>query len=105
MEMPLLRDAAPEFAAELRMLLRDAGEHDLAAQVEHLKIVDRCRCGDDFCSTFYTAPRPNGPWAPLHYTIGLNPGMLHVDVLGDKIVCVEVLSRDDVRTKIHAALP
>jgi len=47
-----LRLIAPAFAVELEMLLRDAGEPELAEQVGDLVVLDRCRCGDEFCSTF-----------------------------------------------------
>jgi hypothetical protein len=79
----------------------------LATQVADLTIVDRCRCGDDFCATFYTVGRPNGPFGPGHYTIALSPlvGMLNVEVIGSQIVQIEVLYRIDLRTKIHAAVP
>lgn len=38
---------------ELRGLLMQQGERELAAQVLSLRIVDRCRRGDDFCAMFY----------------------------------------------------
>jgi hypothetical protein len=107
MKQRSLRDMAPELTAELRTLLLQANEGRLAAQVDELVIVDRCRCGEDFCSTFYTMPRPNGPYGATHRTVALAPrtGMLHVDVVGGKIVCVEVLYRRDLKAKIHAAVP
>jgi hypothetical protein len=55
-----LKDTLPEFARELEHLLATSGRHHLAKQVPELKIVDRCRCRDDFCSTFYTQPKPQG---------------------------------------------
>jgi len=60
MATPWLRDVAPELVAELQSLLADEGENGLAAQVAELAIWELCSCGDTFCSTFYTAPRPNG---------------------------------------------
>lgn len=102
-----LGDVAPDLADELRMLLIEAEWPDLAVRVDDLPIVDRCRCGDDFCATFYTAPRPAGAWGSGLYTIPLEAraGMLNLDVLDGKIVCVEVLYRDEVKTVIHAAIP
>src|SRR6185436_9277691 len=50
---PLLREVLPAFANELRDLLNQLGEVELANQVAGLRLVDRCRCGDDFCGTFY----------------------------------------------------
>ena len=53
-EKPIrLINALPAFATELQQLLTDKGEPELAAQVPGLAILARCRCGDDFCATFY----------------------------------------------------
>ena len=69
--------------------------------------MDRCRCGDDFCATFYTAPKPRGAWGAKHETISLDAenGYLNVDVNNGKIVCVEVLYRDEIRNKLLRLLP
>jgi hypothetical protein len=101
-----LYDVAPELCTELHTLLLEEGEGNLAIQVDQLLIVDRCRCGDDCCSTFYTAPR-KGPYGPEHFTVALaaDIGIINIDVVAGKIVCVEVIDRDDIKAKIHAALP
>lgn len=103
----LLTDVLPTFAAELRQLLIENGETKLAEQVPGLMILDRCRCEDDFCATFYTQPKPNGAYGPGHRNVALAPeeGMLILDVVGDSIACVEVLYRDEVRQKLQAVLP
>jgi hypothetical protein len=97
----------PEFAGELRQLLYEHGERELAGQVPELIILDRCRCGDDFCATFYTQPRPQGGFGPSHRNVALTieGGMLIVDVVEETIACVEVLYRDALRQKLQAALP
>ena len=102
-----LTAALPEFAAELEGLLRAAGELDLASQTRDLAILDRCRCGEDFCSTFYPLPKPKGSYGPNHHTVVLSPkdGMVNVDVVDGKIACVEVLYRDDVKEKLQMSLP
>jgi hypothetical protein len=53
-----LAEILPSLASELQELLSNHGEAELAAQISELAIVDRCRCGDDFCSSFYTLPKP-----------------------------------------------
>jgi hypothetical protein len=70
-------------------------------------MVDRCRCGDDFCATFYTAPPPLGSFGPGHQTVALSPreGMLNIDVVGTKIVQIEVLCREELRKRVQAAIP
>jgi hypothetical protein len=103
----LLTDTLPTFAAKLRQLLVEQGEPELAAQVPGLAILERCRCGDDFCATFYTQPKPNGGFGPGHRNVRLMPeeGMLILDVVAGEIACVEVLDRKDVREKLLAAVP
>ena len=105
MNGPRLIDVAPNLVLELEQMLVEEGEPALSAQVAGLRIVDRCRCGDDFCASFFTAPRPVGSYGPGHRTIALAPalGYLNVDVVGGDIVQVEVLYRDDVKAEIHAA--
>ena len=105
MTAPLLHDIAPELEAELIQLLVEAGEHALAERVRDLVIYDRCRCGDSFCSTFYTVAERTTPFPRGFRTVALRPGSLHLDVFDSTILQVEVLFRDDLRTKIHAAIP
>lgn len=102
----LLADTLPALAIELRQLLEEQGEPELGAQVPGLVIFDRCRCGDDFCATFYTRPKPKGSFGPGHRNVALTPdkGMLILDVVAGEIACVEVLNRDDVRKKLLAVL-
>ena len=107
MDTPLLMDALPELGQELQTLLVQDGEPELAAQIRQVRIVDRCRCGDDFCATFYAVPRPSGSWGAGHRNISLDckRGMLILDVVHDKLTCVEVLDRDEIRQKLHEILP
>ena len=102
-----LVEALPAFHDELKSLLLESGEAELAEQVSSLQIVDRCRCGDDFCATFYTGPKPEGSYGPQHRNVVLNPveGMLILDVVADKIACVEVLYRDEPRHFLEHTLP
>jgi hypothetical protein len=102
---PCLIQVAPELVAELQRLLCQQGEFALADQVVNLALVDRCRCGDSFCSSFYTAPQPFGPYGPCHRAVPLwsDTGILTVDVIASRIVHVEVLRRDALRSKILAA--
>jgi hypothetical protein len=91
----LLQQALLDLAEELRILLINDNQNELASQIEMLHI-DRCRCGDDFCATFYTAPKPKGAWGAQHETIPLDceGGYLNLDVVDGKIVSIEVLYRD-----------
>ncbi len=103
----LLPQALPEFSSELETLLLQSGRTALAAQVAQVWMVDRCRCGNDFCATFYTAPKPQGKYGPKHENIELSPknGMIIVDLIDGVIQCVEVLYRDAVRSELQSIMP
>ena len=107
MQAMLIMDVLPRLAAELEQLLRKCGESELASQVPSLAIVDRCRCGDDFCSSFYTQPKPAGAYGPDHRNLLLDAeeGMVILDVVSGLIAFVEVLNRDDVRKPLINVLP
>jgi hypothetical protein len=100
----LLTETLPEFAQELCGLLQ-AQKPELAPQVPVLEIVEGCCCGDDFCASFYTQPKPKGAYGPGHETLLLvtgPPGMLMLDVVDGLISFIEVLYRPDVRRKLIA---
>lgn len=103
----LFREIAPQFAEEIAALLRGADEPALADQVPALRVVGRCRCGDDFCASFYTAAPPAGAYGPGHRNVALDPttGMVILDVVDDRIMQVEVLYNDQFRMTLHAAMP
>lgn len=107
MEPLLLQQALPALAAELSSLLERAGQSDLAEQVAQLRLVDRCRCEDEFCATIYTAPRPRGAWGAGHQNVALEPaeGYVVLDLLDRKIVCIEVLYRKPIRDEVLRVLP
>lgn len=104
---PLLVEVLPSLANEIEELLKKANEPELSARVVDLRIVDRCRCEDDFCASFYTQPKPIGGYGPSHRNVVLGPenGMLVLDVVSGSIMYVEVLNRDDIRKSIRAVLP
>lgn len=103
----LLTEILPQFARELEELLQRQGKFDLAAQVSTLTVIDRCRCGDDFCSSFYTQPKPQPSYGPGldSFDLDAETGMVVLDVVAGVIVHVEVLNRDDIRKPLLAAFP
>lgn len=103
----LLVEAFPKLSEELQYLLGTVGEPTLAAQVPGLLVLDRCRCADDFCATFYVRPKLAGSYGPNLRTIPLEPttGMLIIDVLDGMVASVEVLYRDEVRQKLLEMFP
>jgi hypothetical protein len=106
--MPIpLRVVDAYFSARVASFLSEAGEGALALQVDSLNVVDRCRCGDDFCAMFYTEPRPQGPYGSGHRNIELSPdvGMLILDIVDERIAAIEVLYNDAFRERLLAACP
>lgn len=101
--VPLV-DVLPEFAAEIAEVLRLEDGADLAGQLRGLSITAVCGCGDDYCASFYTGPRPDGPWGPQHTNVTPETatGMVILDVVDGRIRYVEVLHRDDVKSVISA---
>jgi hypothetical protein len=97
----------PELSTELQQLLTERGESELASQVQELNVVERCRCGDDFCGMFYVLPKPNGVYGPGHRNVALTPkeGMLILDVVANRIAAVEVLYRDEIRQRLLVEFP
>jgi hypothetical protein len=106
-EAPLLSNIFPELAAEIEALLKARGEGDLASQVLGLRIVERCRCGDDFCATIYSIPKPKGAWGPGYraFDIDAPTGMIILGALNEKIADIEILNRDEIRKKLNDAFP
>ena len=102
-----LSEELPELSAELQKLLNQAGEPTLAASVPQLPIVDRCRCGDDFCATFNVKYTRTGDSGIARNSIPLDPeeGMIIVDVVNGELVSIEVLYRDKIRQKLLALFP
>lgn len=102
-----ISDSFPDLSKELKTLLEQDGESGLAEQVSTLKLINRCQCGDDFCATIYTEPEPLNSYPPRLRTVPLDPerGMIILDVVDDRIVCVEILHRDEIRRKLLELLP
>jgi hypothetical protein len=103
----LLVDMFPELSLELQQLLRVSGEHAVADQILTLHVLERCHCGDDFCASFYTQPRPKGPYGPGLRTVALEPitGHLIIDVVDGAVAQIEVLYRDEIRRKLLTKFP
>ena len=91
MEPLLLEQPLPALPVELSALLERAGQSDLVLQVPQLRLVDRCRCEDEFCATVYTASRPPEALGAGHENIELEPaaGYFILDLVDRRIVCIE----------------
>ena len=102
-DAPLMADFLPELAVEMETALKTGDRPDLASQVGSLRIVELCGCGDDFCASFYTGPKPDAGWGSGHENVipSVEEGMLVLDVVDGVIRFVEVLHRDDVRDLIQ----
>lgn len=98
----------PDVALQLIQALTDSAEDQLATSVPDLKVVDRCRCGDDFCAMVYTEPKPKGAYGPslrnFHFDAD-ERGMVILDIVDDRIMSVEILFRPGARERLLAACP
>ncbi len=101
-----LGESLPNLVDELTVLLDREGEPELAKQLWGLPLIDRCRCGDDFCATIYTAARSDRKCG-FRGNIALHPeeGSLILDLPDQRIVCIEILYRDEIREKVLTFLP
>lgn len=55
-----------------------------------------CDCGDDFCQSIYTAPKPASTWGPKLRNVTPPcpwPGMLVLDVVDEHITYIETIDR------------
>ncbi len=107
-DAPLVRDVFPDLTAELVRLLEEEGERDLALCAHDLRLVAECDCGDDFCQSFRTHDHPPGrPYGPGHRMVCLLPerGLLNLDVVGPRIVYVEIIDRPALRRVRTGASP
>lgn len=107
MDSRLLKDVIPELSHEISALLIREGEDELAEQVATLEIIDRCRCGDESCSTIYTLPRLIGKWQGEYETVDLRPvkGMITIFLHDRQISQVEILFREEIRHRLVQLLP
>ncbi|MFE2127917.1 hypothetical protein [Streptomyces amritsarensis] len=107
-DAPLVRDVFPDLTAELVRLLEEEGERDLALCAHDLRLVAECGCGDDFCQSLRTHDHPpDRPYGPGHRMVCLLPerGLLNLDVVGRRIVYVEIIDRPPMRRGTAAASP
>jgi hypothetical protein len=97
----------PAFALELQSLAVQGGRADLAEQIPNLPVVARCKCGEDNCAHFYTAPPPAGAYGSGHDCLMLpsQAGLIVLDIVDDRIVAIEVLDRPDVKPALDKLLP
>ena len=99
---PLLVEAAPVYAAELRRHL-DEFAPDLALIVESLRIVKRCICSQESCASFHSLTLPEGS---THSDIGswLGDGFLDLGVITEQgnrqIAFVDLTGRPDLRKEL-----
>jgi hypothetical protein len=105
--LPVFAEHFPEVAQEVADLLLKANEPNLASQIPQLRVWDRCRCGDSFCSTIYIRPKPKGTYPANCRTVDLDAsnGMNIVDIVGEEVACIEILHRDKTRERLLRLLP
>lgn len=103
--MRLIR-VMPDVADELNAGFKEIGRYDLAAKVAGLELVDRCRCENEFCATFYTQPKASlaKPKEVEELIIPMQ-GLMCIQLDRGQVVWVELLYRPEVREKLKILLP
>jgi hypothetical protein len=102
---PLLATVLPEIAEQLRLLLLEKGRDELAAQVQDIRIFDRCRCGVDGCGSFQARPQPGASYADEHLCVWPHRGMILLNIFDGRIGHVEITSRPDVHDVLAKRFP
>jgi hypothetical protein len=127
-----LRSIWPEVLANLEGLLVAEGEVKLAASLDTLMVVDRCRCGSDYCSIVHTQHWTNAGWNVPTTSLSW-PGQTRrtmsffrshhsrkasktskplrtafltiLEIVDERIASIELLSDDESRRRLLEALP
>lgn len=100
--MLYLVDALPDFSDELSRGLADLGHQELATSVKAIVIVERCKCNETGCITFYAVPKSsltNKCRCKTAYPVVR--GLTCVQYIGQNIVWVEAVGRPDDRKKLE----
>jgi hypothetical protein len=102
-----LSEVLPEFSSELENGLNAEGRHDLAKQIGKLELLDRCRCGDEFCATFHTLPKQDRTEHASRVERLIPPvrGLTEILVVDGRLASFEVLFRPDIRQRLLDVLP
>lgn len=108
-----LKDALPDFYAEVGHLLRKRKLEGLISQLSDLEITDRCDCGEYDCATFHVESLRHlndvetniiGVRHGDSFDLDAETGMIVVDTDNfGRITGFEVLNRKDVSDALHAA--
>jgi hypothetical protein len=78
MAYPLFKDEFPRLAAALEQELGRESEPALAKQVRTLAIAERCRYGDEFCASFFTAADSSAADSARSGGFWLENGIIHL---------------------------
>lgn len=102
-----VRDAFSALAAELRQLLIEQDDPELAAHVRGWRFSTVATAGEDSCATIYTRPKPKGSFGQGLRNVRLSPddsAFLVLNVVDGDIECIELLERLDMRDAWDAVL-
>jgi hypothetical protein len=96
-----LAQALPDLTEELSQGIASLGYKKLAASVYTIEVVERCKCEEPGCVTFFCVPKIH---APLPDTckriIAPARGVTCVQYVDQQITWVEVLGRPEDREKL-----
>lgn len=110
MKAPLLSEVFPEVAEEIRRTLRGLECEEfrvLIPEVDQLRIVDRCHCGDDTCASMYFVSSSNEEkWLADAECIETEGALVQVfSILENRIVEAEIIFQPQIRARLIQLFP
>jgi hypothetical protein len=99
--MTKLAQALPDFTEELSQGIASLGYKNLAASVYAIEVVERCKCDEPGCVTFFCVPKLSAPRPDTcKRIVAPARGVTCVQYFEQTITWVEVLGRPEDRMKL-----
>jgi len=99
--MTKLAQALPDFTEELSQGIASLGYKNLAATVYEIEVVERCKCDEPGCVTFFCVPKLSAPRPDTcKRIVAPARGVTCVQYFEQTITWVEVLGRPEDRMKL-----
>lgn len=93
-----LAQVLPELAKDLSLGVASMGHQKLAALVYTIEVVERCKCDEPGCVTFFCVPQRSAPHPDIcQRIIAPARGVVCVQYVDQQIIWVEVLGCPEYR--------
>lgn len=99
--MTKLAQALPDFTEELSQGIASLGYKKLASSVYAIEVVERCKCDEPGCVTFFSVPKLSAPRPETcKRIVAPAMGVTCIQYFERQIIWVEVLGRPEERQKL-----